>query len=218
MAVTYDSSAKQTVGGTSTVVGVCTFTVAANACLVVGVNTGTNISISACAVNGTLLTQLGTVLNDASGIRATLFGIANCPSGVVSISANMVGGVAATICIGGASYTGADPTNPFGTVQSGTADAVATFALSLSTSTTHRVIIFGSANQNLTLSNVTTRMTDGQHKIYRFGDTSGSSNAISLSASCVAAGQNVAFLGLNIIDTAAAALIAGSLSLMGAGL
>lgn len=199
MAVTFDSSAKGI--QTSTVVGVCTFTIAANACLIVGVGTNSDVSISACAVNGTLLTQLGTVLNDAGTIRTNLFGLTAAPSGVVSISANMVGGVASIIMIMGASYLGASPTNCFGNVIVGTAGAVATFALSLSTSTTDRVVMFAGGANAFTATNSTTRQFDTAHDAFRMADTAGPASSISLSASCVVASQNLTFMGINIINS-----------------
>lgn len=196
MAVTFDSSAKNI--QTSTVVGVCTFTIAANACLVVGVGTTTNVSISACAVNGTQMTQLGRVANDADGTCVTLYGLTAAPSGVVSISANMVGGGAATLFVGGCSYTGMTPTNTFGTVNTGTAGAVATFALSMSTSTTDVAFMFAGGFSLFTATNSTTRVTDSAHRAFRMCDTAGPASAISLSASCVTTSQNLAFLGVNI--------------------
>jgi hypothetical protein len=220
MPVTFDTSAKGI--QTATAIAVCTMTIAANACLVVGVvqTSETNGSISACAVNGTPLTQFGRAYNNAAGVIATLFVLTAAPSGAVSISANTVdAGGASNIQIYAASYLGAKAANPFGTVISGTAGAVNNFAISVSTSTTDRVIFFASGINNLTAMNATTRLNDTANFGSFWADTAGPAAAISLSASAVITVQNIAFIGLNIAFSAAAAANAtlGGLTLMGVG-
>lgn len=218
MAVTFDAAG----GGiaTSTVVGVCTFTIAANACLVVGVAARTNVSISACTVNGTQMTQIGRVVNDTTPHSETFYCLTAAPSGVVSISAGIVGGAATTIWLAGASYLGGASANTFGGVNTGTATNAATFTLSVSTSTTDCVVLFATGTSNMTATNSTTRLQDSQHSVSKFCDVIASSNVISLSASCVTTTQNLAFMALNIraTDPNASTNFIGGLSLQGVGL
>lgn len=221
MAVTYDSSAKNSVGQTSTVTVVCTFTVAAGAVLLAGINTTTNVSVSACTVNGTPMTQLGRTLHTSAASAVTLYGLTAAPSGVVSISANLVGGVAATMIIMGASYIGASGTNPFGTVISHSNSNVATTVMSLSTSTTDRVVAFGGGGNvfSFTSTLVTTRLTDGAHRESRWVDGAGTGADMSLSCSAVTTTNNLYWLGVNIAAsvTAVASTAVGSLAMLGVG-
>lgn len=204
MPVTFDASAKGIQTGTAIVV--CTLTIAANAVLLVGItNTAAgDESISACGANGTPLTQLGRAKND-TGVIATLFGLTAPPSGVVSISANTVGGTSQNMQIYAASYLGAKGTNPFGTVIVGSAGAVNNFAISLSTSSTDRVIFLAGGVNDLTAMNATTRQKDTINYGSFWADTAGTAAAISLSASAIITAQNIAFLGVNIAFSAAAA-------------
>lgn len=206
MAVTFDSSGKQTVGGTSTVVAVCSFTVAAGAVLLVGVATPTTISISACAVNGTPMTQLGRILHTSAGFSSTLYGLTAPPSGVVSISAGLVGGVANQLFIIGASYLGAKSVNPFGTVTTKSDSAVTTSVIGFSTSTTDMVTLFagGFNSFSFTATLATTRQSDGNHHISRWVDAAGTGATMSLSCSSVVTTQNLYWIGVNIAATATA--------------
>lgn len=201
MAVLYDNSAIKT--GTSTLVAVCTLTIAANACLIVGVSTQTNVSISACVAGSTTMTQLGRVLHNANGANVTLYGLTAAPSGSVSISANVVGGGAATMCIVAASYTGQRQTNPFGVIKIGSASNVANFALSYSTSTTDRLIFFCGSTNNTSATNTTLRQTDTQHLVTLYSDTAGPASTFSLSCTAVNSTFFAAFIGLNIAATSA---------------
>lgn len=219
MAVTYDNSCKQTVGGTSTVVAVCNMTIAAGAVLLVGVNTGDDVSVSAVYANGTLLTQLGrVVLSNTVTVTACLWGLTSSPSGGVSISAVAVGGVATTFEIMAASYLGAATTNPFGTVITTTATSVANVVMSVSTSTTHRVVLFGTGRQTFTAMNATVRQTDASHNTTFWADTAGPGNAISLSVSCNAVTQFTGFIAVNIAAlVASTSLPPNKMALLGVG-
>lgn len=215
MAVAFDNSAK----GISTVTAntVCSFTVAAGAILLAGVMTDNNRSISACVANGTNMTQIGRALHTSANMVVTLFGLTAAPSGTVSISATVVGGVSEAMMIGAASYTGARDVNPWGTIITFTDSAVATIAVSISTSTNDRVVFLITGNNLLTATNVTTRITDQAHTVYRWGDTAGPSSVISVSASANATSQNIVGFGFNIIGSLTAAMMASRMTLVGVG-
>lgn len=199
MAVTYDNSARTTVGGTVTAVAVCNLTVAANAYLIAVLLNNATTGVSSCAANGTQMTFIDLITNTASGLTGHVYGLTNPPSGNVSISANLVGGVTGSMTIGGASYLGVKVSNPVGTINKGTAGAVATFVISVSTSTTDRAMLFSFGAGNMTATNATTRLYDSTHYAFRLADTAGPSSVISLSASVVAAGNNIGFFGFNLI-------------------
>lgn len=218
MSVVLDTSAKSQ--GTSTVETKCTMTVAAGACLIVGVSCSTNVSVSACAANGTALTQLGRILHTSQGgINVSLFGLTAAPSGVVSISANLVGGGAGTLCLMAGSFVGQKTTNPFGTIILGTASAVATLAVAFSTSTTDMVVWFSAAANNYTATNATTLQVDAAHIPTHYCVTAGTASTISLSVSALTVNQNFAYAGVNIAATitAVASTAVGSLAMLGVG-
>lgn len=214
MAVTYDTSAKNI--QTSTVQAVCSMTIAADACLIVGVNCDTDVSVSACYANGTLLSQYATALNDASGLRVTMFVLTAAPSGVVSISANFVGGVAVEAGIMAGSYLGASTTSPFSPTVQGSASAVNTLTLSLSSTTTDRVVIFsGGVNQHTAIG-ATTRLSDNAHRPARFVDAAGGINTYTATYSAVITSQNLAYIGINVRMSIASVMV-NFMSLCGVG-
>ena len=217
MAVTYDNSARTTVGGTLTTVAVCNLTVAANAYLIAVILNDAITGISSCAANGTQMTFISLITNTATGLSGHVYGLVNPPSGNVSISANLVGDVTGTMTIGGASYLGVKASNPVGTVNKGTAGAVATFVISVSTSTTDRAVMFAFGNNNFTATNATTRMTDTAHFAFRYADTAGPSNVISLSASAITTSQNLGFFGFNLIASVDAVNVVSYNAMMGVG-
>lgn len=216
MSVTYDNSAKIATNSTSCV---ATLTIAANACLLVAVATkGTaGKSVSSVIANGTSLTQLNRIENDAGLVVSTVWGLTAAPSGVVSISCNMVGAAVSMVMVP-ASYIGASQTNPFSIIGAATAGAVSNIALSISSSTTSRVILYGAGVNTLTAMNATTRQVDSSSFGFCWADTAGAAGAISLSASALATSQNLAYMGINIVASVAAATsLHNSMSLLGVG-
>lgn len=194
MAVTYDNSAQGIQTATASVV--VSLAVTPGACLVVGISTSSNVSISACYANGTQLTQLGRALHDSNTMAVCLFGYTAPPSGTVSISANTVAAAQSTIGIHAASYVG----GVFGTdVFIGSASNVTACNLTFSTSTTDMMVLFGASRQTLQILNGTTRQTDNQHLAVRLADTAGSASSFIFSMSGNnASATNYIYIGTNI--------------------
>lgn len=217
MAVTFDAAAKSI--QTSTASNSIALTIAANAFLLVSVSTVTNPggSVSSVAANGNALTQIARV-EASAGVILTIFCITAAPSGSVSISANLVGGTAFTMQIQAASYLGVRSALPIGTINTGTAGAVNNINISLSTSTTDRVVFFAAGINDITAMNATTRLNTNTNFGSFWADTAGSSTAISLSASAIVTSQNIAFLGINLAFTSSgAATSPWGLASMGCG-
>lgn len=207
--VAFDAGAVVATGGTSTASLVCTFTATSSAALIVCISVDlANITVSSCAVNGTAMTQYARVLNDANNMAASVFVLTACPSGVLSISANLVGAVATQMCIGGVTYTGARTANPFGGVTAFTAGAVVTGDISISSSANDMGFIFACARNNMTASNATTRLNNGAHHSFKVWDSSGTNavnSTLSISASAVSTGSYHAWAAFNIVASATAA-------------
>lgn len=213
MPITFDA-AGQTAAQTSTLSMVATLTIASNAVLVVGIaNTGAGHSISSVIANGTALTQLGRVQNN-TGVTLHIFGLTAAPSGVVSISANVVG-TAFTWAMQAASYLGAKAANCFGTVVSGTSASTTNINFSVSSTTTDRVVGFFASDSDISAVNATTRLSAAAHFGQIFTDITGAATT-SLSATVITG--TVAFLGLPIMfSVAAVAARPWGLATMGCG-
>jgi hypothetical protein len=196
MAVVYDSSAKSIHTATSTCV--LTITIAANACVVVGIHTHNDTTISSCTITGTPLNFLGRTIHSSNGFAVSLFGLMNAPSGAgLSLSCQTTGAATPSMGMMAASYTGA---GAFGDYRFQTASAVASVIVSFSTSTTDVIACYGVARADvMTCQNATRRQFDTAHLAAYWYDTAGPSNSYSLSWSCAAVGNNMVYAGVNLI-------------------
>lgn len=181
---------------TTTSTCVLSFTVTPGACIIAGISTHNNTTISAVYANGTPFTFLGRHKHGSHSMAAALYGLLNAPSGTVSVSCQTVGGVAPVMHMMAAAYTGV---GSFGDYKQGSGSAVANVALSFSTSTTGRVVCFGSGLNTLTAMNATTRLSDVAHLATNWCDTAGPAASYSLSYSANASIQNLLFVGLNLV-------------------
>lgn len=211
--VAYDNSAQSTQTNIATIV--LSIGVAANACLLVGTYAANGISTSAVYANGTALTKLGRRLNDTGGQSVELWGITSIAAGNYSVSAPTVGGVNPTAYgILAASYTGA---KTFGDVTGGTAGAVGLFTLTYSTSTTDRMVLFDCFLNTAHFENITQRQSNTDHRGGRWGDTAGSAATFIATVSGAAAGAGYAYIGVNIVASAAPTFTIGQMNLKGVG-
>lgn len=203
MAVVYDSSAKSIHTATSTCV--CTITIAANACVIAGIHTHNNTTISSCTINGTPLNFLGRTIHTSNGFAVSLFGLMNAPSGAgLSLSCQTTGAATPSMGMMAASYTGA---GSFGDYTFQTASAVASVIFSISSTTTSKIVVYGVARADvMTCQNATRRQFDEAHLGAYFYDTAGSATTFSASWSCAAVGNNMVFAGINIMISVDAAL------------
>lgn len=202
MAVTFDAAATSI--QTFTAAAVVTLTIAANAVLLVGCYTKGTVagSISAVAQNGTALTQLGRV-EGSGGTIVTIFGLTAPSSGVVSISANTVGGVAMEFNIHALTYTGAKASNCFGTPGSATAASAVNLNLSVSSATNNKVVAFFCSPADVTAVPATARAYTGSNYGSGAFEATGAAT-VSISAS-VAVSTAIVGLGISIIFSVAAA-------------
>lgn len=217
MAVTADASTQ--ISGTATASCVCTLTIAVGGCLLVYVDTVQNVSVSAVVANGVAMTQLGRILHKSATCTCTLYGLTAgvAPTGAVSISAALVGAFVGTVGMFAASYLGSSTTNPFGTINTGTASAVNNAALSMSTNTGDMMSFVVVGRNVLTAQNATTLLSDNGHNARRLAHTAGSGTTFSLSISANATTQNFVFMGVNIRQQITATLPPNKMALLGVG-
>lgn len=221
MPVTFDTSGIYT---SSTTTGTVALTIASNACLIVGVATNAvlNKSVSAIYVNAVDITssrlQRIEATKDGIGVTSEIYCMTAAPSGAVTITVTLIG-VAANMVIIGASYIGAKSVNPFSVTDARSATGVSNVVVSISTSTTDRVVFFASANVGtISATNATQRQKTAEHFGCFLADTAGPASSISLSATLVAfTTSNAAYIGLNIAFSAASTARVPQLALLGAG-
>lgn len=206
MPVTFDASATTTHTATSTLVA--TITIAANSCVIAGIHTHNNTTISSCTINGTPLNLIGRTIHTSNGFAVSLFGLMNAPSGSgLSLSCQTTGAATPSMGMMVASYTGA---GSFGDYVFQTASAVASVIVSFSTSTTDRIVCYGVARADvMTCQNATRRQFDVAHLAAYLYDTAGPTNVFSASWSCAAAGNNMVYAGVNLVFSTAAAPSSG---------
>jgi hypothetical protein len=199
---------------TSTVETVATITITTNSVLVVGFFCKkVNGSVSAVALNGTALTQLGRIEAGAAGITTHIYGLTAPAAGIMSLSAKFVG-TASIWGMHAVTYTGAKASNCFGTVNAGTAVAT-NVNLSISSTTNDRVVGFFCADTDLSATNGTTRLSAAPSIGTFTVDIAGVSST-TLSATVIGA-IACAFAGLSVIFSVTSSTTPFGLALMGCG-
>lgn len=139
MAVTLHN-ATLTAGPVSATNRVLLHTATAGSCLLVWTHVNTAVSMSAVAAGGVAMSRLGLV--SAGTSTNELWGLTSPGSGILTISAVLVGAAISTWSMIATSYVGQKTTaSPFGTVVKGTATGTTT-VLSVS-STTADIVAFG---------------------------------------------------------------------------
>lgn len=213
MPVTFDAAAQAIQTTTSSCV--LTFTVAPGACIVAGVFTHNDTTASAVYANGTQLNLIGRTVHTSNLQSLAIYGLMNAPSGTVSLSVQTVAAATPTLGLMAASYlNGAS----FGNYTFATGSSVATLVLSMSTSTTDRVVAFALNRNGNPPNNFTTRLSNADHLAFLMADTAGPANAYTFSTSGTAAGNNYILSGINIVFSVAATTALSWKALMGAGI
>lgn len=185
-------------------------TATTGATLLVYTQGNTSTSISSIAANGNALTLLGAV-NFGTSTRQELWGLTAAPSGVLSISANVVGGGARNFAMAGLTFVGQRTSaTPFGAVVSATVAAAASANISISSNVNNIAIVAWGQSASAIAINVNgtnqyVRANVTASTLERLVVTTGRPHNAAFSAS--ASGTSVAWgiLGINLIASAVAA-------------
>ena len=205
MPVAFDNATATAV--TSTVSFTVALTVASNAVLVAfACGKDINNSVSSMAYNGVALTRLGQTggRTGAGSVAVEAWGLTAPAAGANNLVVKFVG-AAQQWAVGASSFINAKAATPFGTAASGTAGAVATIVLSVSSTTTDIVAAGWACIEGISATNLTTRVTDNGTFGFRVGDSAGAAT-ISISAVTQGGiGGAWAVMGIPIQFSAAAA-------------